>query len=484
MKIIILPVLALAAALTVSCNKEQEMDAPAAKATHKATIEASIEETKTAYANDKTFSWLEGDKISVMEELNSEVKFDEFTATATGRTTSFDGEISEGATLGKWAVYPSNLDPQVTDGALSITLPRYYMLDVQGEDVANGYLSSDNPMANLPLVGQKQEDGKYKFSTAMGMVKFSFTNVPDDVAYVVLTANEVIAGTFTADENGVFSLNSTDGGNIAFFQVTPTEQHALDVYFPMPVGTLTAGLKVELTGSDAVTPYLSKTTVSDIEVVRNRVTEVAALEVPTPILNLEDIYGVYQVAATSYFAEEGDEPESTYVVIEPDDSGYGNVKFTTTFLGWPIDQLYGTFNVADGTLSVPIQYLWQDADDEVEDLEYLALCGLQVTDKYYLTADDMVLQFTEDLTFSLVAGESMPCIGSDIFEEKESGAGIYDAYTVLDGTWIMSLEDLYADEEEEDPSTSSIKANNYRIPFTLNSQQLKARKAVTLNRVK
>ena len=488
MKKILLPVLALTAALTVSCNKEQEMDAPAAKATHKATIEATIDGTKTAYANDKTFSWIEGDKISVMEELDGEVKFDEFTASATGRSTTFSGEISDGATFGQWAVYPSNLNPQVTDGALSVTLPRFYMLDVQGEDVASGYISSDNPMANLPLVGQKQEDGKYKFSTAMGVVKFSFTNVPEDVAYVSLTANEVITGTFVADENGVFSLNSTDGGQFLFFQVTPTEQHTLDVYFPMPVGTLTAGLKVELTGSDAVTPYLSKTTVSDIEVVRNRVTEVAALEVQDSGLTLEDIYGVYEVATVDFFADEetGEYGTDTrYLVIEPSDNvNYGNVMFTNTFLGMPMENMYGTFNPGSGELTIPAQFIYENTEgtEYEEYFKYLVLATVLTGEDGKLSVDlvDVVLQFDETGDFHL-SSEGAPMIAADLWEDDW---GYYGCYSELNGTWMMSLEDLYADEEEEDPSTSSIKANNYRIPFTLNTQQLKARKAVTLNRVK
>lgn len=277
MKKLIFPVLALVAALTVSCNKEQGTESPAAKASQKVTIEASIAGTKTAYANDKTFSWLAGDKISVMEDLDGTVKFNEFTAASEGPTTTFDGEISDGATLGKWAVYPSTLNPTVADGVFSVTLPSQRFLDYS--ETASTYVSSTNPMANLPLVGQKQVDDSYKFTTAMGVVKFTITNVPAEAHFFVLrTATEPISGTFFVDTEGTITIdNATSGSTMAYFVISPEDGSTMAFYFPIPVGTLGAGLKVELLAEDGSTSLFSRSTVSEIEVVRNRVTEVAAL---------------------------------------------------------------------------------------------------------------------------------------------------------------------------------------------------------------
>ena len=286
MKKLIFPVLALVAALTVSCNKEQGMESPAAKASQKVTIEASIAGTKTAYANDKTFSWLAGDKISVMEDLDGTVKFNEFTAASEGPTTTFNGEISDGATLGQWAVYPSSLQPAVTDGTLTIVLPTQRFMDYPGRETVAGYVTASNPMAKLPLVGQKQADDSYKFATAMGVVRFTLTNVPADASYFTILAAEGqhIAGTFKADADGTVKMENYvevegEGYRTQYYVIQPTEGSTMDFYFPVPVGTIKAGLTVELLDTDGNSIF-SKTTVSDIEVVRNRVTEVAALECP------------------------------------------------------------------------------------------------------------------------------------------------------------------------------------------------------------
>lgn len=452
MKKIILPVLALAAALTVSCNKEQGTDSPAAK-TRKATIEASIDGTKTYYANDKTFTWLAGDEISVMEELDGEVKFDVFTATAEGRATSFDGEISEGATFGKWAVYPATLEPTVDEaGVLSFHVQHGSVQDI---DPAN-------PLKYLPLVGQKQEDGKYKFSTAMGVVKFSFTNVPANVAYFNITAKEPVWGIFSADEDGTVKLDNFSEGDsepgYSWWDVVPNEDGTLDVYVPMPVGTLTAGMKVWLEDV-GVNTLFSITTAKDIEVVRNRVTELAPVALPSSSLTLEDIYGIYEVLPTSYW---DGELESAYLVIEPSDNeDNGNVMFTTNFLGWPIDVMYGSFNTVNGDVSVPPQYIYQDDGTYADYFSYLILATIfETEDGLSLDFANMVLQFDEPGVFHL-AGEGYPAITYDLFEEDW---GVYEAYTALEGVRIADYTEVHSA-----PGTKAVKS--YQVPFSFKSRQ-------------
>lgn len=465
MKKLIFPVLALVAALTVSCNKEQEMDAPAAKATQKVTIEASIAGTKTAYANDKTFSWLAGDKISVMEDLDGTVKFNEFTAASEGPTTTFDGEISDGATLGKWAVYPSTLEPEVAeDGVLTV---RVQHGSVQEIDPAN-------PLQYLPLVGQKQEDDSYKFATAMGAVKFSFKNVPSSVAYFNIQANEPVYGFFTADADGTVKLSNfvNDGDGYSWWEVVPAEDGTLDVYVPMPVGTLTAGMKVWLEDI-AETSLFSITTTKDIEVVRNRVTELAPVEIPSSGMTLEDVYGVYEVETVDFFADEetGEyNVGSRYLVIEPSDNeDYGNVMFTTSFLGYPVQNMYATFNDVNGELIVAPQYIYKDEAGEYADyFSYLVLATVLGTeDNPSLELADMVLQFDEPGVFHL-SSEGAPMIAVDVFEENW---GYYGCYSDLNGTRIMTLEEFYSSEEASAaPKTKA--ARNFTMPIRSNNSSM------------
>ena len=275
----VISLLALAAVFAVSCNKEQAVEAPVLEgSTHPVTIRGSYVETKTAYANDKVFSWLAGDEISVMEDLDGTVKFDVFTAASEGAATDFSGEITDGASLGQWAVYPSSLEPAINDeGKLTVTLPKYSFLDVGTSSKPT--VTSDNPMSNLPLVGQKQADDSYEFSTAMGVVKFSFYDVDESVYYFnVLSSQEPLCGTFTVDEDGTVKLeNSKDNGLYVYWFVQPTAEKTLDVYLLVPVGTLSAGLKVWLEDEDE-NEIMSIISTKPIEVFRNRVTELAPLK--------------------------------------------------------------------------------------------------------------------------------------------------------------------------------------------------------------
>ena len=466
MKKIILPVLALAAALTVSCNKEQGTDSPAAKASKKVTIEASIDGTKTYYANDKTFSWLAGDEISVMEELDGEVKFDVFTAAAEGRATSFNGEISEGATFGKWAVYPATLEPEVDEaGVLSFKVQHG---SVQEIDPAN-------PLKYLPLVGQKQEDGKYKFSTAMGAVKFSFTNVPANAYYFNINAKEPIYGYFTADEDGTVKSANYVGedaeAGYSWWEIVPNEDGTLDVYVPMPVGTLTAGMEVWLEDI-GVNTLFSITTAKDIEVVRNRVTELAPIALPDaePVA-LDDIFGEY--TTTSYGAIYG--WEQWGLSIEPSDIEEADAMIPGSFIGWPIDAMYGFYDEESQILYFPAQEVYVDEENDGTWILISALLGEDeegqtiIEDINY--EDAMFLQFTQPGNFTSV-GEYAPALYFAANSE-DGGSGWADVYLVLTGAWAetdgASLAPT-AKASKANPffDASKIKAsrtNSVKVPF-------------------
>ena len=95
MKKIIVPVFILSI-ITWSCNKENSTPVQVEETTgwHTVTLNASVDSeiTKTAYAGDKTFSWSEGDQISVLFHNGDVDKFFTFTAAAGNvASTSFSG---------------------------------------------------------------------------------------------------------------------------------------------------------------------------------------------------------------------------------------------------------------------------------------------------------------------------------------------------------------------------------------------------------
>lgn len=391
--------LALVAVFAVSCNKEQAVEAPVFEgATHPVTVKGSYVGTKTAYANDKVFSWLAGDEISVMEELDGTVKFDVFTAASEGATTDFSGEISNGATLGQWAVYPANLSPAVADGTLNVTLPQYYEA------------GTDNPLAVLPLVGQKQEEDAYQFSTATGVLKFTFTNVPDMTGILALTANEKLYGTFAVDADGTMKLENYvgDGDSEVYINVERTEENSIVAYLPVPVGTLTAGAVVTL-----YSPYLEFLyeieTKQDIEVARNCVTEIATVEVPSSGLTVDDIIGTYNVTAYSV-ADEAENEYTLTIQANPYESlqDWGNVIFTGEFFGIPINYypVFATFNTINGELIISDTYpIYQNSDydssQEASQTNWQFIYSCHVDEGLSTLLDTPVtLQFDEPGVFS------------------------------------------------------------------------------------
>ncbi len=114
------------------------------------TIRASIgAETKTAYEDEKYFSWVAGDKITVWAK-DSEGHYTDitFSTEAGGRSAEFTGTIPEGYELSGLALYPCKETGE-------------FMCDDPMEEVV--FLSQiitpskDNPMASIPLIGRPKD---------------------------------------------------------------------------------------------------------------------------------------------------------------------------------------------------------------------------------------------------------------------------------------------------------------------------------------
>lgn len=311
MKKLFYSVLALAGILAVSCNKEIEKPVAITDlesvSTHTVTVRADFgAETRTAYANDKTFSWVEGDTIHVytVNEATSMARVAKLVAQSSGASVDFVGEVEDGFELTSFAVYTAK------NSWLSWDENNFYVY-LPGTTAINDAdyqfnVDSDNPMSNVPLVGDVDDQGVFHFSTATGVLKFNLTDLPSDAAYFELAADDgnMLQGYFSVDvENGTinreggregtYTYTDKDGQEKTarysytnlFYVFTPTADGEATIYVPVPVGTLGAGATVRIYNENDEEIFSKKTT-KDITITRNKVTELVALSTKVEWISL------------------------------------------------------------------------------------------------------------------------------------------------------------------------------------------------------
>lgn len=281
MKKIIVYAMAIASIAAVSCNKI-ENDAPVTSE-GKYSITATIDnsDTKTAYDADGKFSWVAGDQIKVMvysqSDASKTANFYRFNADEDGTTVSFTctgtPDWTAYARTG-YAVYPSDLALGGTEGAYTVTLPASY--SISGSD----FLSA----LKVPMIGTQVETDKYRFKTAVGLLKLTLTNVPVAARKLVLKTSDKLAGAFTLDaENG---LAMSSGASDATSEITinfpqQTAGSTINVFVPVPVGTISAGATFEVQQSNGTVIKATPATAKAITIERNHV-------LPLPAISVED----------------------------------------------------------------------------------------------------------------------------------------------------------------------------------------------------
>lgn len=278
--------IALAALAAVACVKEADNAAPEVVKGTPITIRAYVApETKTAYEGEKTFSWVEGDNVSLMV-VNDETGVPDvirLTASSSGATTDLVGTMVDGYSPADYAFYPKD------------TGDSYYSSDlgpvVDAENkVMNlrmwGTITPDlaNPMASIPLIGKRDADGNYAFKTATGILKITVENIPADAYFLQLDHTEAVAlnGNFSFGEDCTIYMSNVVGTPWPqkYVSFTPeAEGETRTFYVPIPVGTIPAGLTVSISSSSRGNLVLA-TTKDAIEIVRNRIVATPKLTVP------------------------------------------------------------------------------------------------------------------------------------------------------------------------------------------------------------
>ena len=286
--------LAGVAAITVSCQQEQpvtpespidENDFEIVGVIHNAD---ETPNSKTAYtlngadlehSTSAIFSWAQNDEIKLIVYKDDAVpNHYRLQAESSSPTTTFKknggstqdpiGNAVDGWKHTGFAIYPVD-DPETGKGSNS-TLGGLTYAKQTGDGKTNadisltipsGYTltSLDNQLSAVPMVGIQRDNGTvpatekyYDFYAGAGVLAFTISDVPTTAISVRLTSfsdDEPLAGTF----NMVKGTPDISMANVATPSLTKTitlpsraEKEDITVYFPLPVGTITHGLRIEL----------------------------------------------------------------------------------------------------------------------------------------------------------------------------------------------------------------------------------------------
>ena len=254
------------------------------------TIEAGAPgQTKTSYKDDEYFSWSLSDQVSVLCNHDDWIPFtlvDSPASSCRFKSPLVPSDYEMGSSTGaKMALYPaSQYHVYTSDTGVSYHLPAE-------RDFRAAYGGHEE--SAIPMFAYGNENDAYLFANLTGAVKFTFTGVPvPEVKFVFTSAGD-------KKMNGVIPLTGLETGSSALaISVTWAPEGATDeadktltfyadvdpsaqtVSFYVPyVGTLPAGSRVQLLDADGATAIFDRTTVKDIEVVKNHITVVDDLDV-------------------------------------------------------------------------------------------------------------------------------------------------------------------------------------------------------------
>ena len=194
MKKLLYSTLAIAAVLAASCSQEisknNSNELALLTGKHEVVYKGLASNvTKTAYADDKTFSWEAGEVVYVVTGPQSDESEDQylhgsvFTGDVAGTVTNFKGEVADGQEA-YLALYPS-FGRLFVNNYIAAYLPPTTFVDL--DDDTYYTVKSTNPLSNLPLIG-----------------------VPDD-ANEVLQALAVVVGGVDMDAHLTGGVDSASG---------------------------------------------------------------------------------------------------------------------------------------------------------------------------------------------------------------------------------------------------------------------------------
>ena len=251
------------------------------------TIHATIDpSTKTAYTDDKFFTWQDTDILRVFckdDKGTVNSKWFKFTATTVnGSSAEFEGTITEGYTP---------VEVLCPGAAL-------YGKNETGTAIANVQLNKSldyttTGASNLPLYakipdGVGIKDAELVFKPVCGMIKVTVKNIPLTASqFTITSADKNLYGTFPIVD-GLISGDGEYAGKTVTVKFNQPETNGgnMDFFIPAVAATYGAGLSIELQTPDGVTiAGTKKTSTSSMDVVNGRMSRVS--------ITLPDVESLY-----------------------------------------------------------------------------------------------------------------------------------------------------------------------------------------------
>jgi hypothetical protein len=242
-----------------SCSREKETTP--ADGFVKMRFTAVVGETRTAYENDKTASWVAGDAISVYVTNGTDGQVVNFTA---GEDLTFEGNVPAGYTTIVAGAYPADAAHTFdATGVKTLHFPTSYTL-----------AAGANPASILPLAGT-YANGVMTFRHPAGALKFTVDNVPAAaVRFRFTAAGQKVNGSFAMDP--ALAVSEVEAEQSVDITV-PAAEGSRSFYVPMPAGELAAGAAIAL--YDAENNLLFQKTVPQaLTVSKNVIKRIAAVE--------------------------------------------------------------------------------------------------------------------------------------------------------------------------------------------------------------
>lgn len=317
---------ALAAIVVSACSVEEKpcTEASVPEGFKVLTIQAARDAgaTRTAYADDKVFSWSVGDRISVLCNDGSQNLWQTFTTTTEGKSSPFVATVSANVEIGpldssqpKVALFPASED-HIYDGTDFIG----FHLPAERDFRAS---SGGHPSADLPLFAWGTEDNHFAFSHLTGAAKITFNQVPCQQVKLTFenTCSLKLNGTYELYRDG--DLDVEDASNVKWSAAsTETESEKSVVYYadvengsvsfyvPYATGSLWAWNKVTLENSQSAETIYSNNQVGQIDIQQRQLTVLTPLTIQQNVFTFESAYGI------SWDGIDAATPEETYAAIQ------------------------------------------------------------------------------------------------------------------------------------------------------------------------
>ena len=364
MKNILYGALTLLAFTVISCTNEKELPDNNLKEQEGLSFRAYLVDgdiTKTNYENEVSFSWVGNECVSMQlvnkttqSGISAGNKIDRwvfYNETSSGGSeakfvscpNSSNGQLNTtNWGLATYAFYPASADHQYAPENVQSFYAGYLMArqtnnndrqQVRVSYDANGTYQSycstiEHPLQLVPMIGVNDGNGGFAFHTAMGILRVNISNIDSRLGKVRLYSEG-------QQLNGYFTLNGT--GNDAYIAMKASETSSefyidsyysdwtesagssLPFYFPVPVGTLNGGFKIQLIDKN---DNVLRTVVSpsgesgNVAITRNKISEItASISVPSTDYSASITIGGTPSAITARLSAKGNDAATVQIGI-------------------------------------------------------------------------------------------------------------------------------------------------------------------------